>query len=198
MSPAPTKQPSSPSTLAGSPAGPRRPAAPRSSPRHSTSRSDCSRCSERRLGEAVAGGPARARRAADPARRIAGGPDRVPRRPRRCCSAAGSAPRPRRRGSGGRARARRSARARAPSRRRPGRRAPGSRTAWGSTPGMLPVGDHEVEAGQRAELEQLRRPELLEERPDARLAGGQFLAEPVRSRHGARLSARRERSSRTV
>ena len=66
-------------------------------------------------------------------------------------------------------------------------------------PGVLPVGDHEVEARQRAELEELRRPELLEQRPDARLAAGELLTESVRSRHvlGA-YPGRRARRSRTV
>ena len=51
---------------------------------------------------------------------------------------------------------------------------------------VLAVDDDEVEADQAAELQQLGRPELLEDRADARPVGGELLPEAVRS--GQRLS----------
>ena len=149
----------------------------------------------RRLRESVARGPARAGRAANAARRIPGGPDQSlgvrgavavgqdqPLHPRVEIAENERGLPVRHSGEGRRAAGLGSARQVA--------------HPLGIDAGMLAVGDHEVEACHRAELEELRRPELLEQRADARLPGGDLLAESVRSRHRRAPSAPGAREAR--
>jgi hypothetical protein len=153
---------------------------------------------ERRLGEAVARRPARARRPADPPRRVPGGADE-PLGVARTVAVGQDEPLD----AGVEvAEDERGLPVRDPQeRRRPGALgSPGQVTdPLRIDAGVLAVGDQEVEAREGAELEELRRPELLEQRPHARLAAGELLAESVRSRHRSRAYPdRRARRSRTV